>query len=133
MDDDFSIDAPYSPVIAVLFLSKERVEVAVEGEPDIHCFATENSDAGLSEFEQQLSACKFWARPIITLCMSPDGAFEGRFFQEMHAAPLLRHIFPQPRFLAFADSVGRSPFSAETLLLAFRELFPRAVNLPPDK
>ncbi|MDP9606500.1 UNVERIFIED_ORG: hypothetical protein J2W38_006320 [Variovorax paradoxus] len=89
MDDDFSIDAPYSPVIAVLFLSKERVEVAVEGEPDIHCFATENSDAGLSEFEQQLSACKFWARPIITLCMSPDGAF--------------------------------------------RELFPRAVNLPPDK
>lgn len=37
-----------------------------------------------------------------------------------------RHIYARPRYLLFAERVSQSPFSAVTLLSAFRYDFPRA-------
>lgn len=118
--------ARHSQVIAVLFLTSGLVEVAVEALPGVHRFTAENSDAGLCTFEHELVACGLREPPFICMCMAPDAHFDGIFFEEIHAAPFPKQFFAQPMFLAYAKAQRRSTESAETLLHAFRQEFPRA-------
>ena len=114
-------------VVAFLFKRNGVVDVAVENPPRIDCFELANSDSGASTLESKLVPLRNMAEPpFFCICTAPDAHFGGMLFEELQAAPIRRLLLAQPKLVSFAARHDASADSAETLLRAYREQFPKA-------
>lgn len=118
--------APSSQVIAFLFRAGGVLDVAVEDSPAPHHFVLENSDEGAHALAEKLVPLRDMARPpFFCVGVAPGASLAGVIAEELMSAPVPRFLLAQPMYLAFASRMSLSPDKGQTLLLAYRDQFPK--------
>ena len=119
-------DSSTSQAVAFLFRVGNALDVAVENSPAPHGFGLDNSERGARQLAEKLAPLRDMGRtPCFCVGVAPGAYFEGVFAEELASAPVPSFMVAQVMFVAFASRNGLSPESAQTLLLAYREQFPR--------
>lgn len=102
------------------------LDVAVEDAPAPHHFLLENSDEGAQTLAEKLVPLRDMARPpFFCIGVAPGASLAGVIAEELMSAPIPRFILAQPIYVAFANRARLRADEGQTLLLAYRNQFPK--------
>ena len=102
------------------------LDVAVEDSPAPHHFLLANSVEGAQALAERLVPLRDMDRPpFFCIGIAPRASLAGVIAEEFMSAPVPRFILAQPMYVAFANRESLRPDEGQTLLLAYRDQFPK--------
>ncbi len=114
-------------VIAFLFTTGGTVAVSAEDVPSGVGFIVANSEDGAHQLFAKLGALMDRKRTqLLCVGIAPGAKLEGPIAEEMLNMPVRRFMLAQPKYQLIAKAKNLDPSAVETVILACRDMFPKA-------
>lgn len=114
-------------VVAFLFTTGGTVAVSAEDVPSGVGFVVANSEDGVSQLATKLGALVDRTRSqLLCVGVAPGAKLEGAIAEELTNMPVRRFLLAQPKLELIAKTKNLDPNAVETVILACRDMFPKA-------